>query len=183
MAAVHAGAALSGGHLAGRAGARLVFAAGAAAYLAGYLIFAAGPYAPWLLLAGFLLAGTGIGCAETSESTAAVTVSASSGWSRRPATSPPRRSRACCGPPCHRKPASPRRRPGCQPRCSRRRSPAARPGPALTRPDPKHHPRAASLMSPGSSRQMDEMLLRSGRVQAHRTCTAAYLNSAYSWAG
>jgi hypothetical protein len=30
---------------------------------------------------------------------------------------------------------------------------------------------------------MDEMLLRSGRVQAHRTGTAAYLNSAYSWAG
>ena len=70
--AAAAGAALGGGHLADRAGARLVFAAGAAAYLAGYLIFAAGPHAPWLLLAGFLLAGTGIGCAETSESTAAV---------------------------------------------------------------------------------------------------------------
>ena len=67
--AAAAAAALGGGHLADRAGARLVFAAGAAAYLAGYVIFAIGPHAPWLLLAGFLLAGTGIGCAETSEST------------------------------------------------------------------------------------------------------------------
>lgn len=33
------------------------------------MIFAAGPRAPWLLLAGFILAGTGIGFAETAEST------------------------------------------------------------------------------------------------------------------
>jgi len=62
------GGSLGGGHLADRAGARLVFAAGAAAYNAGYVIFAIGPRAPWLLLAGFLPAGTGIGFAETAES-------------------------------------------------------------------------------------------------------------------
>ena len=67
--AAAAGGSLGGGHLADRAGARLVFAAAAAAYTAGYVIFAVGPRAPWLLLAGFLLAGTGIGFAETAEST------------------------------------------------------------------------------------------------------------------
>jgi dipeptide/tripeptide permease len=63
------GGALAGGHLADRIGARSVFAAGAVAYIAGYVIFAIGPHAPWLLLGGFLLAGTGIGFAETAEST------------------------------------------------------------------------------------------------------------------
>jgi MFS family permease len=63
------GAAVGAGHLADRAGARAVFAAGAAVYIAGYLIFAAGPRAVALLLLGFVLAGTGIGFAETAEST------------------------------------------------------------------------------------------------------------------
>jgi hypothetical protein len=62
-------AAVGAGHLADRAGARTVFAAGAGVYIAGYFIFAAGPHAVALLLAGFVLAGTGIGFAETAEST------------------------------------------------------------------------------------------------------------------
>ena len=167
------------------------FAAGAAAYLAGYLIFAPGPHAPWLLLAGFLLAGTGIVCAETSESTLVArqlperlrgngfgvlglvqaagdlassaiagllwaAVSPETGFAYAASWIAAALLAAAFS--------------GRQART------------ALTRPDPKHHPRAASLMSPGSSRQMDEMLLHSGRVQAHRTGTAAYLNSAYSWA-
>lgn len=61
--------ALLGGHLADRIGPRTVFAAGAFVYIGSYLIFAAGPR-PWpMLLAGFVLAGIGIGFAETAEST------------------------------------------------------------------------------------------------------------------
>jgi MFS family permease len=62
-------AALGGGQLADRIGARAVFAAGAAVYLAAYAVFAIGAH-PWpVLLAGFVLAGIGIGLAETAEST------------------------------------------------------------------------------------------------------------------
>ncbi|HEY8865369.1 MAG TPA: MFS transporter, partial [Solirubrobacteraceae bacterium] len=61
--------ALAGGHLADLLGARLVFTGGAVAYVAGYLIFAAGPH-PWsLLLVAFVVCGVGIGFAETAEST------------------------------------------------------------------------------------------------------------------
>ena len=62
-------AALLGGHLADRRSARLVFRAAGVIYLAGYLVFAIGPR-PWAwLLLGFVLAGVGIGFAETAEST------------------------------------------------------------------------------------------------------------------
>jgi MFS family permease len=62
-------AALVGGHWADRAGPRRVFAVAALAYVAGYAVFAAGPH-PWpVLLVGFLLAGVGIGFAETAQST------------------------------------------------------------------------------------------------------------------
>lgn len=62
-------ASLAGGYLADHAGPRLVFAAGGAAYLGAYLLFGFGPpgWAP--VLVGFLLAGIGIGFAETAEST------------------------------------------------------------------------------------------------------------------
>lgn len=72
--AAHNGAAtvasLVGGHLVDRAGPRPVFAAGGAVYVAAYLLFAFGTGAWGLVLAGFLLAGIGIGFAETAESTA-----------------------------------------------------------------------------------------------------------------
>ena len=47
-----------------------VLAAGAICFAAGYGVFAAGPRQPWLLAAGFILAGLGIGCGETAESAA-----------------------------------------------------------------------------------------------------------------
>jgi len=62
-------AALGGGHLADRLQPRLVFASGAAVYVAGYVLFAIGPHAWPALLAAFLLSGVGIGFAETAEST------------------------------------------------------------------------------------------------------------------
>lgn len=62
-------AALGGGHLADRLGPRRVFAAGAAVYVAGYVLFAIGPHAWPVLLAAFLLSGVGIGFGETAEST------------------------------------------------------------------------------------------------------------------
>jgi MFS family permease len=62
-------AALAGGHLADRASPRLVFAAGSAVYVAAYVIFAADQHAWPVLLLAFLLAGIGIGLAETAEST------------------------------------------------------------------------------------------------------------------
>ncbi len=62
-------AALGGGQLADRRGPRVVFGAGAAVYVAGYAVFAWNQHAWPVLLAGFLLAGIGIGLAETAEST------------------------------------------------------------------------------------------------------------------
>jgi MFS family permease len=59
--------AYAGGHWLDRAGARAVFAAGAAAYVAAYALFAVPLGLPMLVLA-FLLAGGGIGLAETAES-------------------------------------------------------------------------------------------------------------------
>jgi MFS family permease len=47
-----------------------VLAAGAVFFAAGYGVFAAGPRQPYLLAAGFILAGLGIGCGETAESAA-----------------------------------------------------------------------------------------------------------------
>ena len=58
---------LPAGHLGDRRGTRLVLLGGAGAFLAAYLIFAgAGPSVP-VLAAGFVLAGVGIGAAETAE--------------------------------------------------------------------------------------------------------------------
>lgn len=61
--------AILGGHWIDRAGPRIVFAAGAALYILAYAGFAA-PWHSWVpLLASFCLAGSGIGLAETAEST------------------------------------------------------------------------------------------------------------------
>jgi MFS family permease len=66
--AVAAAGSVLGGSLTDRLGPRLVFGAGAAAYLLAYALFAVGPHPwPWLLL-GFALAGLGIGLAETAQS-------------------------------------------------------------------------------------------------------------------
>ncbi len=55
--------------IANRGGTRFVFAAGALVYIGSYALFAIGPH-PWpVLLVAFALAGIGIGCAETAEST------------------------------------------------------------------------------------------------------------------
>ena len=62
-------AALGGGHLIDRFDPRAVFAAGAAVYLGGYVIFAMNQHGWGLLLTAFLLAGVGIGFAETAQST------------------------------------------------------------------------------------------------------------------
>ena len=62
-------AALAGGHLADRVGPRVVFAAGSAVYICAYVIFAVDQHAWPILLLAFLLAGIGIGLAETAEST------------------------------------------------------------------------------------------------------------------
>jgi MFS family permease len=62
-------AALAGGQLADRLSARTVFGAGAATYIVAYGIFAWDQHHWPILLAGFLLAGIGIGFAETAEST------------------------------------------------------------------------------------------------------------------
>jgi MFS family permease len=67
---VAAGTSLLAGQLCDRYSPRLVFILGAAVYAAGYTVFAAGVHGWPLLLAGFLLAGVGIGFAETAESTA-----------------------------------------------------------------------------------------------------------------
>ncbi len=61
-------AAYGGGHWLDRAGPRVVFASGGLLYVASYALFAF-PFHSWLLLvAPFLLAGGGIGLAETAES-------------------------------------------------------------------------------------------------------------------
>ena len=67
--AVAAVASLAGGVLVDRAGPRLAFAAGAAVYVAAYAVLAAGTGSWPVLAAAFALAGTGIGLAETAEST------------------------------------------------------------------------------------------------------------------
>lgn len=62
------GVALGGGHWLDRSGPRVVFASGAALYVAAYALFAL-PFHGWpLLVLAFLLAGSGIGLAETAES-------------------------------------------------------------------------------------------------------------------
>jgi MFS family permease len=61
--------ALLGGQLSDRTSARGVFAAGGVVYVGGYLIFAFGSRAWPVLLVAFVLAGIGIGFAETAEST------------------------------------------------------------------------------------------------------------------
>lgn len=65
--AVAAGASLAAGHLSDRRSPRLTFALGAAVYIGAYALFAIGG-GPLPVLAGFLLAGIGIGLAETAES-------------------------------------------------------------------------------------------------------------------
>lgn len=63
-------AALVGGRLIDRLSPRLVFTLGTAMYVATYLLFAIDSGGPVILVAGFFLAGFGIGFAETSEQTA-----------------------------------------------------------------------------------------------------------------
>jgi MFS family permease len=60
--------AYAGGHWLDRSRARIVFALGAGLYVLAYLGFACGS-TTWLLAVAFLLAGGGIGLAETAEST------------------------------------------------------------------------------------------------------------------
>lgn len=62
-------ASLGGGQIADRINPRVVFATGAAAYVASYLLFAVDEHAWPLVLVAFLLSGIGIGLAETAEST------------------------------------------------------------------------------------------------------------------
>lgn len=62
-------AALAGGRLIDRTTPRLVFAAGAVAYVAGYALFALGATSVAVVAVAFALAGVGIGAAETAEST------------------------------------------------------------------------------------------------------------------
>ena len=63
-------ASLVAGRLVDKVGARPVFAAGSAVYVGAYLLFGFSTSVWGLILAGFLLAGVGIGFAETAESTA-----------------------------------------------------------------------------------------------------------------
>ena len=58
-----------GGHWLDRASAWLVFTTGACLYILAYAGFAIGPHSPLALLVAFALAGSGIGLAETAEST------------------------------------------------------------------------------------------------------------------
>ena len=62
-------AALGGGRLIDRAGPRLVFAGGTAVYVLAYVGFAWEQHSWGVLLGAFVLAGVGIGFAETAEST------------------------------------------------------------------------------------------------------------------
>jgi MFS family permease len=62
-------AALAGGHAVDRFNPRAVFGLGAAVYVVSYAVFAWNQPAWPILLLGFVLAGVGIGCAETAEST------------------------------------------------------------------------------------------------------------------
>jgi len=61
-------AAVVGGHVVDRVSARGAFAAGAVVYVGGYALFAVPTHSAALLLLGFVLAGVGIGFAETAES-------------------------------------------------------------------------------------------------------------------
>ena len=70
--AVAAAAALGGGTLSDRRNPRLVFTLGAACYLIAYASLAFG-HSVILLITGFVLAGVGIGLAETAESTVMAT--------------------------------------------------------------------------------------------------------------
>ena len=65
---VAAGVAYGGGHWLDRAGPRVVFASGAAVYIAGYALFALPTHSLGLIIGAFVLAGSGIGFAETAES-------------------------------------------------------------------------------------------------------------------
>jgi MFS family permease len=58
---------LPAGHLGDRRGTRLVLLGGASAFLAAYLVFAGSGASIPMLAAGFVLAGVGIGAAETAE--------------------------------------------------------------------------------------------------------------------
>ena len=60
--------AYGGGHWLDRAGPRIVFASGGLVYVAGYALFALPFHSSLVLVAAFLLAGSGIGFAETAES-------------------------------------------------------------------------------------------------------------------
>lgn len=60
--------AYGGGHWLDRAGPRVVFASGAAVYVAAYALFALSFHSWAILVGAFLLAGSGIGLAETAES-------------------------------------------------------------------------------------------------------------------
>jgi MFS family permease len=60
-------ASLPSGHLGDRRGTRLVLLGGAGAFLAAYLVFAGVGASVPLLAVGFVLAGVGIGAAETAE--------------------------------------------------------------------------------------------------------------------
>jgi MFS family permease len=60
--------AYGGGHWLDRAGPRIVFASGALTYVAAYGLFALPSHAWPVLVVAFLLAGSGIGFAETAES-------------------------------------------------------------------------------------------------------------------
>ena len=99
--------AYGGGHWIDRAGPRVSFAAAAVVYVASYLLFAFAPGSWPVLLIAFLLAGTGIGLAETAESSlvarllqidCAAVASASSVGCGRWATSAPRPWSGCYGP-------------------------------------------------------------------------------------
>lgn len=60
--------AYGGGHWLDRAGPRVVFATGAAVYIGGYALFALPTHSIAVIVLGFMLAGSGIGFAETAES-------------------------------------------------------------------------------------------------------------------
>jgi MFS family permease len=60
--------AYGGGHWIDRIGPRWVFATGAGVYVLAYVGFSIGPHVWWGVLVAFVLAGTGIGFAETAES-------------------------------------------------------------------------------------------------------------------
>lgn len=62
-------AAVLGGSWIDRVGPRAVFALGPVVYVAAYVGFAIGPHSVALVALAFVLAGVGIGCAETAEST------------------------------------------------------------------------------------------------------------------